>query len=141
MSEQSRTLLMLTVALIAIRSWPSGLSRMRPFELTASAKCFRPMKTMARQHGQTFRRNSHLPRPRLRLQFAAILEFRSSAVFRQHDLFQVISRIRRRLRALGYNAVNDSGKRFGVPVPARLPPFLNSLVGEKIAHGSINLIP
>src|SRR5213075_1493550 len=113
MSEQSRRPLMLTVALIAIRSWPSDLSRTRPFELTASAKCFRPMKTIGAPARATFRRNSRLPRPRLRLQFAAILECRSLAVFRQHNLLQVISRIRRRLLAPGYDAVNDTSKRFG----------------------------
>src|SRR5206468_9681536 len=46
MNQQVRRPLMLKVALIAIRSWPSDLSRTRPFELTASAKCFRPMKTI-----------------------------------------------------------------------------------------------
>src|SRR4030095_6074883 len=46
MSGQSRTVLMSTVAVALIRSWPSDLSRTRPFELTASTKCFRPMKTV-----------------------------------------------------------------------------------------------
>src|SRR3546814_2848840 len=61
----------------------------------------------ARQRGQTFRRNSHPPRPRLQLQFAATLEFRSLAVFRQHDLLQVISRIGRRLLDPGYHRIRS----------------------------------
>ena len=59
----------------------------------------------------------------------------------QDDICHVVVGIGGRLVASGDDCVYDSGKSFGVPVLARLPPLTHAVVGKEIAHRAFDLIP
>ena len=68
-------------------------------------------------------------------------QFSQRLFFRQNDLIQLVSRVRLGLVASGDNRVDDTGKRFGVPMFPCLPPLAHPVVGKEVAHRTLNLIP